>query len=461
MINIKQLRYLTVAAVAVHLLPLLAFAQAKAPAADIAANADKYLSARLEIKQTGGSALIARGGQVIFSKGYGLADEEAKVQNTPATKFRIGSITKQFTAAAILMLQENGKLSVKDPICKFMDKCPDVWQGVTLHHLLSMSSGIESFTSLPNWGPELRTKDLDPAATVTLVAKMPLKFTPGEKFDYSNTNYVLLGMVIEKVSGKSYEKFLQKKIFGPLKLKATGYDHGITRLPGSALGYTLKENKIVPADKASMRPPYAAGGLYSTTEDLYKWQTALFEGNVFKRPETLTAMLTPVAGTYAYGLNVSTDAKGRRSISHGGAIEGFNTNAVYFPADRLFVAIFVNNDRGAVADPMRNLTAIADGEPFTMPEKRVEIKLDRSLLEKFVGVYSVGEAMSFDITLGEEGLMMEPKGQRKVQIFPQSETKFFLTVVDATLQFQADEDGNITGLEYSQAGRKTQFKRIK
>ena len=428
------------------------FAQTPAPSADVAAKVDEYMNARLDAKGSGGSVLIMKGGKPLAAKGYGLADADKKAPIKADTKFRIGSVTKQFTAALILMLQEDGKLNVQDPVCKYLDPCPESWQPVTLHHLLSMTSGITSITSLPNWRTELRFKDLTPAEVVAQVAALPLKAKPGEVYEYSNTNYIVLGSIIEKLSGKSYEAVLNERIIKPLGLKNTGLDDGKKQLPNSASGYTMKAGAPAKADAVSILTPFSAGAMYSTTEDLYAWQTALLGGRVFKKKETLDAMLTPNKNNYAYGLIVVTDRKGRKRVTHGGGIEGFIADAVYFPEEELFIAALTNNERDSMAELMLALNAIAVGEPYTLPKKRVAIKVDPAILDTYVGEYRLGP-MTLKIERGPEGLTLEPTGQSKTQLHAETETDFFLNVVDATLKFVKDQNGKVTGLEFTQAGR--------
>lgn len=430
-----------------------AFAQTAAPSADVSVKVDEYMNARLDAKGFGGAVLIMKSGKPLASKGYGLADADKKAPIKADTKFRIGSVTKQFTAAMILMLQEEGKLSVQDPACKYVDPCPEAWNPVTLHHLLSMTSGITSVTSLPNWRSELRFKDLTPAEVVARVAALPLKATPGEVYEYSNTNYIVLGSIIEKLSGKTYEQVLNERVIKPLGLKNTGIDDGKKQLANSAAGYTMRNNSAAKADAVSIVTPFSAGAMYSTTEDLYSWQTALLGGRVFKKKETLDAMLTPNKGNYAYGLIVVTDRKGRKRVTHGGGIEGFIADSVYFPEEQLFIAAMTNNDRDSMGELMGALNAIATGEPYTLPKKRVAIKVDPAILDTYVGEYQLGPVMTLKIERGPEGLTLEPTGQPKTQLYAETETDFFLTVVDAMLKFVKDESGKVTGLEFTQAGR--------
>ena len=430
-----------------------AFAQTAAPSGDIGAKVDEYMNARLDAKGFGGAVLIMKNGKPLAAKGYGLADAESKAPIKADTKFRIGSVTKQFTAALILMLQEDGKLSVQDPICKYVVPCPEAWQPVTLHHLLSMTSGITSVTSLPNWRSELRFKDLSPAEVVAQVSALPLKATPGEVYEYSNTNYIVLGSIIEKLSGKTYEQVLTERLIKPLGLKNTGLDDGKKQLPNSAAGYTMKAGAGAKADSVSIKTPFSAGAMYSTTEDLYNWQAALLNGRVFKKKETLDAMLTPNKNNYAYGLIVVTDQKGRKRVTHGGGIEGFIADSVYFPEEDLFIAALTNNDRNAMGELMGALNAIVAGDPYTLPKKRVAIKVDASILDTYVGEYQLGPVMTLKIERGPDGLTLEPSGQPKTQLYAETETDFFLTVVDATVKFVKDESGKVTGLEFTQAGR--------
>ena len=434
-------------------------AQNAASTDDIRQKVDEYMNARLAVKGAGGAVLLVKDGQLIVNKGFGLADVAVSTPISAATKFRIGSVTKQFTAAAILLLHEDGKLNVDSPFCTYMESCPDAWKPVTVRNLATMSSGIPSFTGLPEFR-ELRKKDMKPAESIGLVSHLPLKAKPGEVYEYSNTNYIILGMIIERLSGKSYEDFLAERITKPLDLKNTGYDHGKERLKLSALGYSLKEDEVVPAERASMMVPFSAGALYSTTGDLYKWNVALHGGKLYKKPETLALMLTPSQNNYAFGVNVVTDSKGRKRVSHGGAIEGFLSDAAYYPNERLFMAILVNNDRVPASDVLRTLTAIYDGTPYALPRKRIAVKVDTAILDKYVGEYELTPTIKFKLTREGEGLVVEPTGQSKAPVYAESETEFFLKVVDATLKFVKDDSGNVTGLEFTQAGRTSKMRRL-
>jgi CubicO group peptidase (beta-lactamase class C family) len=230
-------------------------------------------------KQFMGSVLVARGGTTVFDKGYGFANLEWNIPNTPTTKFRLGSITKQFTAASILLLEERGKLKTDDPVKKYIPDAPAAWDKVTIYNLLTHTSGIANFTSFPDYA-STETAPTTPEKLVARFRDKPLEFQPGEKWNYSNSGYVLLGYLIEKISGQTYEQFVQQNIFSPLGMKDSGYDSHRTVMQRRATGYTPSDNGPVNAGYIDMSIPFSAGALYSTTEDLLRWEQGLFGGKV-------------------------------------------------------------------------------------------------------------------------------------------------------------------------------------
>ena len=320
---------------------LLLLAVLCAPAQDIASKMDEYIQASSKARGFMGAALVARGGKVLLDKGYGSASIELNVPNTPANKFRLGSITKQFTAAAVMQLQEKGKLNVTDQACKYIDNCPEAWKPVTIHQLLSHTSGIPSYTDTPAFAtPKVMRIPLSPMEVVMLTKDKPLVFQPGGKFAYDNTGYILLGIIIEKVTGQSYADYLQEHIFGPLGMKDSGYDQTRTILPGRAAGYDRTGNLFRNADYIDMSLPYAAGSLYSTTGDLYRWDRALYTDKVVSR-KSYEAMTTPVKSNYGYGLMLAPAVK-HKHVGHGGGINGFSTCIDRFPDDDAVVIVLAN-----------------------------------------------------------------------------------------------------------------------
>ncbi len=247
---------------------------------------NSYLNHLVEQGALSGSVLVEQNG-MLFSKGYNLADVDAQIPNTPQTRFRIGSNTKQFTAMAILILQDRGKLHVQDHICRYIPACPADWQPITIEELLTHSSGIPDYTNFPDF-VSTWTQPTTPEALIARFKDYPLDFTPGSVFRYSSSGYVLLGYIIERVSGESYATFLHENIFAPLKMNNTGYDTTYPALPQHATGYYANRSKPDPYDMSVL---YAAGALYSTVEDLYLWDTALMAGKLVSR-QALDAMFT-------------------------------------------------------------------------------------------------------------------------------------------------------------------------
>jgi len=286
-----------------------------------------------------GSALVASGDDVVFSKGYGYANLEWNVPNDPSTKFRLGSITKQFTSALILLLEEDGKLSIQDPVSRHIPEAPASWSGITLYHLLTHTSGIHNFTALPDYRVR-QVQPSSPAAQLDRLRDEPLDFEPGTEYRYSNSGYLMLGLVVERVSGRRYADVLQERIFGPLGMRDSGYDSNTAVIPHRAAGYAPGPNGPVNARFVDMSVPHAAGALYSTTGDLLKWMRGLFGGRVLK-PESLRKMTTPYLNNYALGLNVR-EVDGIQMIGHGGSINGFNAFLAYYPQSETTVVVLAN-----------------------------------------------------------------------------------------------------------------------
>lgn len=442
-------------AISIALLLVLA---ASASAQDLTLKFDEYMSALSNQKRFIGSVLVARDGKIVFRKGYGMANVELDVPNEPETRFRLGSITKQFTAAAILQLQERGKLNVTDPVCKYFDPCPSAWSEITIHHLLSHTGGVPNFTSFPDYMPKMML----PVTTTDMIARFkdkPLDFKPGEKWNYSNSGYYLLGAIIEKAAGESYESFLQKNIFDPLNLTGTGYDHFDAILKHRATGYSMSKGKMVNSAFLDMTQPYSAGSLYSTVEDLFRWNEALFGGKVLSA-KSFEMMTTPVKNNYGYGLGVETKFN-RKMITHGGGINGFSTFIARFPDEKVTIVVLRNADYG-IPGPGRisqDLAAILFGEKYEIPAAVAEVKVDSKILDAYVGQYEL--APNFVITISKEGdlLMAQATGQPRITLYAQAEAVFFSKAVDLRMTFVRSDDGKVTHLVLNQGGDR-QAKRI-
>ena len=246
---------------------------------------DQLLSGTFKPGEPGAAVIVTRKGQTLFRKGYGMADLELQVPIEPDMVFRLGSVTKQFTAVAILMLEEQGKLSVSDPITKFLPDYPTQGHTITVEHLLTHTSGIRSYTEMPEWLPQWR-KDFTLNELIDFFKNQPMDFAPDEKWLYDNSGYILLGAIIEKASGQSYEDFIRTKIFEPLGMKHSCYDHTERIIPKRVKGYERTSSGFQNAPYLSMTQPYAAGSLASSVDDLALWNSALWSNKLLK-PESL------------------------------------------------------------------------------------------------------------------------------------------------------------------------------
>ena len=419
----------------------------------IAAEIERYMSTAVEHEKFMGTILVARDGKTIVSKGYGMANVELDVANTPRTVFRLASITKQFTAASILLLQERGKLSVNDPFCKHLSDCPSPWQPITIRQLLTMTSGVPG-TSAQELGA-LRGLPVPWDQWLETVKKKPLDFAPGSEFRYGNPGYTLLGFIIEKVSGKSYGDFLDENIFKPLGMTQSGYENPFRIIKNRATGYRqLPGDLIANVPYAEMVGFFSAGGIYSTTEDLLKWDQALYPDKLLSR-KSLEEMYTPdkemlPGKAYAYGVWKSTK-HGRTEIAHGGNMAGFITYLARYPDDRVTIIVLSNNGRGSSGKISGVLSSIVFGSPYEMAYERKAISVDPAVLEKYVGEYTFTHPKTTIVVTSENGKLFQKRGgENKFELFAESDSKFFLRNEDVQLTFIKDATGTVTGLRVDQ-----------
>ncbi len=340
-----------------------------------AAKIDELMSVYHEYGQFNGSVLVAEGGKVIYKKGFGLANKEWNIPNQPDTKFRVGSITKQFTAMLVLQLVDRGKLKLEGKITDYLPDYPKkTGDRVTIHHLLNHTSGIPTYTGLPGFFANESRNPYGPMEFAKkFFAEKELEFEPGARFNYNNSAYFLLGAIIEKVSGLSYEKALQQNIFDPLNMKNSGFDHHETVLAKRAAGYEKRLDGYQTAPYLDMSIPYAAGSLYSTVEDLYLWDQALYMDKLLS-PERKRVMFQPNLENYAYGWDVrkvpaDQPGAGATMISHGGGINGFNTLIVRLVDSKDLIVLFNNTGPTRLGDISRGIRNVLRGQPYEKPKK--------------------------------------------------------------------------------------------
>lgn len=398
-----------------------------------------------------GAVLVARDGKPLLSQGFGMANFEWNIPATPETRFRLGSITKQFTAMAVLLLEQDGKLKTSDPVCRFFDPCPVAWQPITLHHLLTHTAGVPNFTGFPDYEKTMALPS-PPADTLLRFRDKPLDFAPGTQMKYSNSGYVLLGAVIEKVSGQSYESFVGARIFSPLQMRDTGYDHPDKVLPRRASGYETAGRTLRNSNYIDMSIPHAAGALYSTTLDLLKWDQALRDARLLT-PENYKRYFTPEKNSYAYGWNVVT-RDGLEQQMHSGGINGFATMIMRAPAQGLLVVTLSNVLPSQAGRLAQDLLLLAAGRDVAVPAARTEIQLPVETLRQYVGEYELAPTFVLSVRLVDGQLITQATGQPEVPIFAKSETTFFPKVISASITFEKDASGKVTGLTLNQNGRR-------
>lgn len=442
---------------------LLGIAHAAAPTPE--ARADILMARQLKKKaHPGFTVLVSREEEVLFSRAFGMADVKSKRANMPNTIFRIGSITKQFTAAAILLLQERGKLSVQDSLAKYYPKWP-YGKNITLHHLLTHTSGLYSYTSNPLFAMQV-SKPANITTLIPAIQKAKVNFSPGEKWAYCNSGYLLLGLIVEKVSGKSYGDFFQTEFFKPLGMKHTGVHVAGKEPEGEALGYAKGTLGFKLANNWDMTWAGGAGALYSTTSDLQRWNKAIFSGKVLKK-ESLRAAFTPVkladgsTKNYGYGWVIG-EKQGLRVIRHGGGLQGFQSSLAYFPDQKVTVVVLCNAgpgyNPGGMTGSLADIFLEREMTPKTV--RVVNKKLIGKNYDDYVGSYDFGKAKLI-VTREDDQLFAKLGPQPRFEIFPLVLDKFFWTVVEATAKFERDNDGNISRLVLHQNGQIQKAPRVK
>ncbi|MDH4271095.1 MAG: serine hydrolase [Candidatus Aminicenantes bacterium] len=349
-------------------------------AQDKAGKIDGLMKVYYDYGQFNGTVLVAENGKILYKKGFGLADMEWNIPNKPDTKFRLGSVTKQFTSMLVLQLVEDGKINLEGKLSDYLPYYrQDTGKKVTIHHLLTHTSGIPSLTNLPSFMSEVSRNPYPVEEVVKRFCSGDLEFEPGAKYRYNNSGYFLLGAVIEKVTGQPYEKVLEERIFKPLGMKNSGYDHHATILPNRAAGYEQSLEGYANAPYLDMSLPYAAGSLYSTVEDLYLWDQALYADRLLsaKMKELLFKPHVQNPGSaYGYGWSVGKRKlpQSKREVSivaHGGGINGFNTLIERYVDDKHLVVLLNNTGGTSLGEMSTAIGRILYGEPYDPPKKSI------------------------------------------------------------------------------------------
>ena len=396
--------------------------------ADFKAKVDAYLRSVYPADGPGAAVIIVDDDKVVYSAGQGLADVAAKRKITPSTVFRIGSLTKQFTASVILQLEQEGRLSLDDRLSKYLPDYPRPGADATIAQLLSHTSGIKNFTAIPKWmiGGG-RARPITTEQLIDVFKNEPVDFPPGSKYQYDNSGYVLLGAIIEKITGRPWYEAVERRLAGPLGLKSIRYGVEESRTSGMAVGYSSEGGKIVPPMPLHMSSPHAAGSLIGSVVDFARWNQALHKGKVLAAPE-YARMIAPTKlpdgklAPYGFGIGLG-QLQGFATLLHSGDTAGFSTSTIYVPSEDLFVAVFTNSDQPAVS-PMvarMKIAAIALGKPFEEFRKLVR---PPSEFEPLLGVYTFdgGERRFF----AKDGkLFTRRSGGDDEEVFAAGKDRFF------------------------------------
>ncbi len=425
-------------------------AAAPAPASVVVdpslAAVDSMFNATYPAGGPGAAVLVSRDGRVLMRKAYGGADLELGVPMRPDHVFRLGSITKQFTAVGILMLADEGKLSLDDEITKFFPGYPTHGRRITVEHLLTHTSGIRSYTSIPEWRP-LTRNDLTPAELIAVFRDQPMDFAPGTDWRYNNSGFALLGAIIEQLSGQSYADFTRTRFFEPLGMRDTRVETHEALIPRRVRGYSMGQGRAISnADYISLTHPYAAGALVSTVDDLHRWGQAMAAGRLLK-PETWRRAFTAYrladgrSAGYGYGFFVG-ELAGKPTVEHGGDIDGFSTDGVWIPSEKLQVYVLSNVERN-FANPASMSARIAERVLGASGPR--EVALAAAKLDEYVGVYRVSDTDRRVVTREGERLFNQ-RGRAARQELRALGNDEFLNPATGTRVTFVRQGGRVTGM---------------
>ncbi len=419
-----------------------------APPADLAGSFDRLLAQTYPPAEPGAAVLVEKDGQVLLRKAYGLAHLELGVPLRPDMVFRIGSLTKQFTALAILQQVQQGKLALSDDLTRFLPDYPTHGQRITIENLLTHTSGIKNYTDLPAW-KDGSFEGFSVSQILDRVKDQPLDFAPGEKWLYDNSGYLLLGIILEKITGQPYATWVAENLLKPLSLTHTAYADWGAIVPGRAAGYDGPTGHYRNALPLAGNQAQADGGLLSTVDDLARWEHALTKGGLLRR-DLLDRMFSPFhlkdgrSTNYGYGWELWT-YEGHRLEEHDGVLNGFKSEILRLPEDHLLIVILSNalEHQPSPATLAVRLAAQAIGKPL---EERKTVPLAPEVLDRYVGMYQVDPTTSRMVSREGDHLFTQRAGYPKLEILPAGGNEFFYRETMDRLRFVVDKDGKVTGM---------------
>ncbi|MET4073960.1 serine hydrolase domain-containing protein [Hymenobacter sp. UYCo722] len=446
------------------------------PTVSLSQQLDDYVKLYEQAGLFNGSVMVADQGRIVLQKGYGLADRATSTPNTPDTKFRIGSLTKQFTAALVLRLVEQGKLKLDGRVGDYLPDYPTAaGRALTLHQLLSHTTGLPEYLALPALAA-ISTTPQTPSQLVAIFANQPLEFAPGSQHHYSNSNYILLGAIIEKVTGKSYAQVFDTQIARPAGLRATAYAPTEPADARRAAGYTTTPNGLAPAPPIHLSVPFAAGAITSTVTDLYRWNEVLLGTNVLS-DASQRLLFTPVKENYAYGWMVFKARIGAAPDTvlmqeHNGAVNGFASYLVRVPERRQCIVLLDNHSSRALADLRRGLLRLINHQPATPPSvaaappaaaaasTAAPVAIAAAVLNTYVGVYELNPAFRITVRQRDNHLFVQATGQSELATDAASAVLFTLRGLPAQVEFGKNEKGEVAQLYLLQGGQRQTAPRV-
>ena len=410
------------------------------------AQADALLAQSYPADGPGVAVIVTRGGNTIYAAGRGMGDIAANRPLAASSVFRLGSITKQFTAAVILQLVGEGRIALDDPLTRFFPDYPQPGATATVRQLLRHMSGIQSYTGIPGWMEPNMGRPHSTAEMIAAFRDLPSPTRPGEAWAYNNSGYLLLGAIIEQVTGKSWHEAIRERISAPLGLTTIAYGEDPAALAATVRGYGSGENGVEAAMPIHMSVPHGAGGLVGSVEDLAKWARALHHGRVLTpalHQEMIHRTPLPDGSEHPYGMGLTNaDARGRAGIGHGGNINGFATDSLYIPSEDMFIAVFANSEQPAVDPPtlLRRVAALALGDPYPSFTRAA---LDMAAVEPLFGLYRISDTESRRFYARDGKLYSRRDGGRELEVIPAGGDLFYYGPGSLTwFRIERAADGN-------------------
>ncbi|MBX3253061.1 MAG: serine hydrolase [Chitinophagaceae bacterium] len=423
------------------------------------AQLDSLVSRYADMNRFNGVVLVAKGGTILLNKGYGYRNVAGKIANDENSIFQLGSITKQFTTAVILKLQQEKKLSLNDKLSKYFPRFPKA-DSITIEQLMLHTSGIYSYTNDPKFMETEVSKPANREKMMALFKDRPLDFSPGKGWNYSNSGYSMLGYIIEKVAKMPYEQAVRKYIFTPLQMTHSGFDFTHLQSPEKTTGYfKIDKTGADTAPIVDSSVSFSAGAIYSTVGDIYKWHQALENYTILSRADQEKAY-TPVRNNYGYGWVIGS-VEGKKKVGHGGGIHGYITNFTRVPEDDICIVLLSNASDKSLEEITDKILKQLYNRPYDLPKQRLSIALPEASLKQYEGSYEIRPDLKVVMSVKDGTLNATPTNQSVKVLSAEKEDFFFDPVDDVQVEFVKNFRNEVEGLLLYQGGRKIFCRKLK